>query len=252
LISKWQLAGFIHGVMNTDNMALSGETIDYGPCAFMDVYDPKTVFSSIDAQGRYAYNNQPLIGGWNLARFAETLLPLLHEEQEEAVNMAQTVLTDYTEQFHTHWHAGMRAKFGLFNEEPEDEKLIEDLLDLMHIHRADYTNTFLALTFGKLDGSELFGAAEFSEWHKRWQTRLSRQPESEEDAYGLMQNTNPAVIPRNHRVEAALDAAVNGDFSVMERLLAVLKEPFAHTPEQAEYARPPEPDSGFYQTFCGT
>lgn len=252
LIAKWQLVGFIHGVMNTDNMAISGETIDYGPCAFMDIYDPKTVFSSIDAQGRYAYNNQPLIGGWNLARFVETLLPLLHDEQEEAVKIAQAELVRYTEQFHAEWHGGMRAKLGLFSAEPEDETLIQSLMDLMQQHDADYTNTFIALTFDKLDDAPLFAAPEFSEWHKRWQARLTGQAQSKEQVHELMRNSNPAVIPRNHRVEAALKSAVSGDYTVMEKLLAVLAEPFAHTPEQAEYAALPEADNGFYQTFCGT
>ncbi|TWT12505.1 YdiU family protein [Planomicrobium sp. CPCC 101079] len=252
LIAKWQLVGFIHGVMNTDNMAISGETIDYGPCAFMDVYHPKTVFSSIDAQGRYAYNNQPIIGGWNLARFVETLLPLLHDEQEEAVAIAQTQLKVYAEQFHENWHAGMRSKLGLFNEEAEDESLIDDLLKLMQEHEADYTNTFVALTFGKLEAAELFEAPEFTEWHSRWQERLSRQQQSKEEVLELMRSSNPAVIPRNHRVEAALEAAVKGDYRVLERLLAVLADPFAHSTEQAEYAQPPEPTSGPYQTFCGT
>lgn len=252
LIAKWQLVGFIHGVMNTDNMAISGETIDYGPCAFMDVYHPKTVFSSIDAQGRYAYNNQPIIGGWNLARFVETLLPLMHDDQEEAVAIAQAQLKIYSDQFHENWHAGMRSKLGLFGKEAEDETLIDDLLELMQEHEADYTNTFVALTFGTLDGAEMFGTTGFAEWHDRWQQRLSRQHQTKEEVQELMRSNNPAVIPRNHQVEAALEAAVNGDYSVLERLLAVLADPFAHSSEQAEYAAPPEPEGGPYQTFCGT
>lgn len=253
LLAKWQLAGFIHGVMNTDNMAISGETIDYGPCAFMDSFDPKTVFSSIDAQGRYAYGNQPMIAGWNLARFAESLLPLLHDTPEEAVSMAQDELTNYIEQFQNHWLAGMRGKLGLFNEEAEDSTLVEELLNLMHAHDADYTNTFRALTFDKLQGSKLFDAQEFKEWHKSWQARLDRQEESWEDSHQLMRGSNPAVIPRNHRVEEALAAAeFQGDYSVLHRLLAVLAEPYAHSPEQEAYTEPPEPTSGPYQTFCGT
>ena len=157
LIAKWQLVGFIHGVMNTDNMTISGETIDYGPCAFMDTYDPATVFSSIDTQGRYAYGNQPYIAGWNLARFAETLLPLLHENQEQAVKLAQDAISDFTDLYHSNWLAGMRAKLGIFNEELEDESLIEDLLSMMQKHRADYTNTFRALTFDKMEDTVLFG-----------------------------------------------------------------------------------------------
>ena len=160
LIAKWQLVGFIHGVMNTDNMTISGETIDYGPCAFMDTYDPATVFSSIDIQGRYAYGNQPNIAGWNLARFAETLLPLLHDNQEQAVKLAQDAISDFTELYHNNWLAGMRAKLGIFNEETQDESLIEDLLSMMQKYRADYTNTFRALTFDKTGG---YGPV----WHHR-------------------------------------------------------------------------------------
>lgn len=250
LISKWQLVGFIHGVMNTDNMAISGETIDYGPCAFMDAYDPATVFSSIDSEGRYAYGNQPLIGGWNLARFAETLLPLLHEEEDEAVKIAQEAMSGYMDLFNHYWLGGMRAKLGIFNEEEEDRTLIENLLNLMHKHRADYTDTFRALTFdspGSLNESE-----EFTKWQELWHARLGRQQESMDRSRELMRNTNPAIIPRNHRVEAALEAAVKGDLSLMEKLLDVLANPFAHSPEQAEYCTPAPPSQRPYRTYCGT
>ncbi|MGK7379726.1 protein adenylyltransferase SelO [Planococcus sp. 1R117A] len=253
LVAKWQLAGFIHGVMNTDNMTISGETIDYGPCAFMDTYDPATVFSSIDHHGRYAYGNQPQIAGWNLARFAETLIPLLHEEQEEAVKLAQQVLSDYIKTYYTHWLSGMRAKLGIFNEESADEVLVADLLNLMKEYDADYTNTFRALTFDQLKDTVLFGKPEFTVWTEQWQARLTRQKQSKEQSHELMRNSNPAVIPRNHRVEEALEAAVQkGDYSVMEQLLKVLADPYAHTEDQKDYSTlPPEsPDS--YQTFCGT
>lgn len=253
LIAQWQLVGFIHGVMNTDNMALSGETIDYGPCAFMDAYDPATVFSSIDRQGRYAYGNQPYIAAWNLARFAETLLPLLHGEEEQAIKMAEDAISDFASLFQRNWLAGMRAKLGIFNEEQEDESLIGDLLGMMHKYRADYTNTFLALTFDKREGSDLSCAAEFAAWHERWQARLGRQQESQASSHQLMRSSNPALIPRNHRVEEALEAAAErGDYSVMERLLQVLSNPYAHSPEQAEYSAPPAPSSQPYRTFCGT
>lgn len=253
LIAKWQLTGFIHGVMNTDNMALSGETIDYGPCAFMDVYDPATVFSSIDTEGRYAYGNQPYIAAWNLARLAEALLPLLHAEQERAVELAEQEVQGFIELFHSHWLAGMRAKLGLFQEESGDEDLIEELLRIMKEHRADYTNTFRALTFGRPEETGMSGSAEFTAWLERWQARRNRQQEPEEASRQLMRSSNPAVIPRNHRVEEALEAAVEqGDYSVMERLLAVLSKPYAHAPEQAEYAAPPEASACPYQTFCGT
>jgi uncharacterized protein YdiU (UPF0061 family) len=253
LIAKWQLVGFIHGVMNTDNMTISGETIDYGPCAFMNEYDPATVFSSIDTQGRYAYGNQPQIGGWNLARFAETLLPLLHENEEEALELAQAAISGYLELYHSNWLAGMRAKLGIFNEEEEDTSLIEDLLNMMQKHKVDYTNTFRALTFDKQEDTVLFETQEFTKWYGQWQDRLGRQQESKASSQQLMQSTNPAVIPRNHRVEEALEAAVKkGDYSVLERLLNVLSNPFEHSPEQAEYCTLPEVTNRPYRTFCGT
>lgn len=252
LIAKWQLVGFIHGVMNTDNMTISGETIDYGPCAFMDTYDPATVFSSIDRQGRYAFGNQPNIGVWNLARFAESLLPLLHENQEEAVTLAQDKLSDFAQVFETNWLEGMRSKLGIFNEEEQDKSLIKDLLDMMQKHRADYTNTFRALTIDRPEESNLHGTTEFSQWHEQWQARLGRQEESKENSIQLMRNSNPSVIPRNHRVEEALTAAENGDYSVMEKFLKVLVNPYEYSPEQLEYTSLPAPSPLPYQTFCGT
>lgn len=253
LIAKWMLVGFIHGVMNTDNMTISGETIDYGPCAFIDTYDPSTVFSSIDTRGRYAYGNQPNIAPWNLARFAETLLPLLHNDQDQAVKIAQEAIEGFTELYHSNWLTGMRSKLGISNQEPEDEDLIVDLLSLMHKHQVDYTNTFRALTMGKYDDATLFGTSEFTQWQQRWQARLSRQEESQNSVLQLMRNSNPAAIPRNHRVEEALKAATEqSDYSVMERLLNALSNPYAYSPEQDEYAAFPEPSSCRYRTFCGT
>jgi serine/tyrosine/threonine adenylyltransferase len=253
LIAKWQHVGFIHGVMNTDNMTISGETIDYGPCAFMDAYDPATVFSSIDTQGRYAYGNQPYIAGWNLARFAETLLPLLHDNQEQAVQIAQDAIANYIKLFHDHWIIGMRAKLGLFNEEDQDESLVDDLLTMMQKYKADYTNTFRALTFEKPEDTGLVETSEFKQWYEQWQKRLGRQQESKASSHQLMRSSNPAVIPRNHRVEAALDAAVNQeDYSVMEQLLDVLSSPYAHSPEQVDYCALPEQSTQPYRTFCGT
>ncbi|MGE7688108.1 protein adenylyltransferase SelO [Lysinibacillus sp. NPDC097214] len=253
LIAKWQLVGFIHGVMNTDNMAISGETIDYGPCAFMDTYDPATVFSSIDRQGRYAYGNQPNIGGWNLTRFAESLIPLIHENEEDAIHLAQEALKQYPQLYFANWLAGMRAKLGIFNEEDHDVALIEELLKLMQQHQADYTNTFIALTFDKFTESALFSTEEFKEWHKNWQARLERQQETKDMSQQLMREHNPAVIPRNHRVEEALEAAVEQeDYSVMERLLEALANPFAHSKEQQEYTTLPTPSNQPYRTFCGT
>ncbi|WP_424765831.1 protein adenylyltransferase SelO [Paenibacillus sp. sgz302251] len=253
LIAKWQLVGFIHGVMNTDNMALSGETIDYGPCAFMDAYDPVTVFSSIDTYGRYAYGNQPRIAAWNLARFAEALLPLLHVNEAQAVELAEDAISDFTELYHRNWLSGMRAKLGIFNDELEDESLIEGLLSMMQKYRADYTNTFRALTFDKLEDTVLFGDSGFAEWHELWQARLGRQQEPKASSHQLMRKSNPALIPRNHLVEDALEAAVKqGDYSVMERLLDVLSSPYAHSPEQADYSTLPALSTRPYRTFCGT
>jgi uncharacterized protein YdiU (UPF0061 family) len=252
LIAKWQLVGFIHGVMNTDNMAISGETIDYGPCAFIDAYDPDTVFSSIDRRGRYAYGNQPSVAGWNLARFAESLLPLLADDQDQAVEMAQNKVSDFTVLYQSNWFAGMRAKLGLFNKEEQDKTLINNLLSIMKKYRADYTNTFRALTLNDLEDADLFETLEFAEWHSYWQERLDRQEESREAVYALMRGNNPAIIPRNHRVEEALEAAVEKeDYSLMERLLAVLSNPYAYSTEQIEYAKLPVSATP-YQTFCGT
>jgi len=253
LIAQWQLVGFIHGVMNTDNMTLSGETIDYGPCAFMDTYDPATVFSSIDIHGRYAYGNQLPIAEWNLARFAETLLPLLHVNQPQAVKLAQDALSDFSELYQRNWLAGMRSKLGIINQETEDKTLIEGLLNMMQHYSADYTNTFLGLTFDTCEGKDLFSSQEFARWHELWQARLGRQQDLKASSHQLMRNSNPALIPRNHQVEAALEAAVKqGDYSMMERLLDLLATPYAHSAEQADYATLPTPSNQPYRTFCGT
>ncbi|MDW7670242.1 MAG: protein adenylyltransferase SelO family protein, partial [Bacillota bacterium] len=253
LIAKWQLAGFIHGVMNTDNMALSGETIDFGPCAFMDTYHPQTVFSSIDYYGRYAYANQPSIAGWNLARFAETLLPLLHPEMPRAVNLAQEILGSFPTLYQHGWLKGMRRKLGLFNDESEDEILVNELLTLMQEHQMDYTNTFRSLTLDLQQETLPGETAQYRQWVEKWKARLSRQPKSAAESQQLMRQSNPAVIPRNHQVEASLEAAVNSDdFSVMRRLLAALENPFAYTPDQDVYAAPPSPSDVPYRTFCGT
>ncbi|WP_096153591.1 protein adenylyltransferase SelO [Bacillus sp. FJAT-45066] len=253
LIAKWQCVGFIHGVMNTDNVTICGETIDYGPCAFMNTYNPDTVFSSIDTQGRYAYGNQPYIGAWNMARFAETLLPILHENVEEGVKIAQEEISQFTEIFKHYWLSGMRAKLGIMNEEENDEVLITELLSLMKKYEADFTNTFIALTFEKMDEIKMFQSEDFSNWRNKWQERLDRQGQSKESTHELMQNSNPSVIPRNHLVEEALEAASEqGDFSVMEKLLAELSKPYEHTTKKEKYCSiPPDADSS-YQTFCGT
>ncbi len=249
LVAKWQLVGFIHGVMNTDNMTISGETIDYGPCAFIDVYDPKTVFSSIDTQGRYAYGNQPYIAGWNIARLAESLLPLLHDNEEKAIELAQETIGRFPALYETYWLEGMRAKLGLFTKEEEDKKLIGELLHLMYTYRADYTNTFRSLTLGEWN----FCEQQFRDWYARWQERIARQGVTKDEVYERMRQNNPAIIPRNYRVEEALTAAVErGDYTVMEQLLRALQHPYAYTKEQEQYAIPPEPSDRPYRTFCGT
>ena len=253
LISKWQLVGFVHGVMNTDNMTISGETIDYGPCAFMDTYDTETVFSSIDLNGRYAYGNQPSIGIWNLARFAEALLPLLSDNSEEAIKLAEKSISNYNDLFIKFWNKGMREKIGLFNEEAEDEHLIEALLSMMKKYEADFTNTFRALTLGELKGLKLFTKDEFKDWYNLWQERLEKQSESREEAVKLMERSNPIVIPRNHRVEEALEAATSkGDYTVMNSLLEVLRKPYDYSNVNEYYAELPLPTACKYRTYCGT
>ena len=248
LIAKWQLTGFIHGVMNTDNMTVSGETIDYGPCAFMDAYHPDTVFSSIDVHGRYSYKNQPKMAAWNLARFAETLLPLLHDDRNTSVRLGQEEIENFYSLYQDYWLAGMGAKLGLFSFEKEDELLFKDLLQLMR--QSDYTNTFRALT---LDIKEdLFSINDFHQWDERWQARLSQQSKPNEEIKELMKKHNPSVIPRNHRVEEALAAAEEGDLHMVNKLLSILRSPYEYTSEQEKYTELPEPQFCNYKTFCGT
>jgi|SRR5690554_1448997 len=251
LIAQWQLVGFIHGVMNTDNMFISGETLDYGPCAFMDSYDPETVFSSIDAHGRYAYGNQPRIAAWNLKKFAQTLFPLLDDDQERAAQLAAASVEEFTELYQCNWLRGMGAKLGLFNPEEKERNMFAELLEMMHQSGADYTNTFCALTLNELE-EDMFKTLEFRDWHRRWQARLQQQAQSQSASLELMRNSNPALIPRNHRVEEALAAALTGDYGVMNQLLDVLAKPYAYLPEQEEYAQLPPPSPIPYRTYCGT
>ena len=252
LVAKWLCVGFIHGVMNTDNMTISGETIDYGPCAFINTYDPDTVFSSIDIQGRYAYKNQPNMASWNICRFAETLLPLINEDTDVAIDLAQKAIFEFSDIHFSYWFAQMRNKLGLFNEEAMDKAIIEDLLGMMEKYKEDYTNTFVSLTYRKNMNQGMFATPEFTNWHKNWQERLERQEESIEEAYELMKKSNPIVIPRNHRVEEALEAADDGDLSVMEKLLSVLSNPYEYKEEMDEYMELPEPSDSPYRTYCGT
>lgn len=249
LIAKWMHVGFIHGVMNTDNMLISGETIDYGPCAFMDVYDPSTVFSSIDRNGRYAYGNQPPIAQWNLARLAETLLPLLNDDEASAIEIAKECLSDFVREYSEKWATGMAAKLGIAAIGAEDQALIDDLLRLMQERQADFTNTFALLTRGEMLNSGLPEG-----WLARWRTRRHAQTISLEDSQSLMQRSNPQIIPRNHLVEAALSAAVEQDDLVpFQKLLAALQRPFSPEKElPTRFFEPGPRGAEPYQTFCGT
>lgn len=252
LIARWQMVGFIHGVMNTDNMAISGETIDYGPCAFMNAYHPGTVFSSIDRDGRYAYGNQPSIGQWNLARLAETLLPLIDPEQERAIALALEVLGEYPALFERYWLNGMREKLGLQTAETGDLELVQSLLTWMEKSEADFTNTFRDLSTDELPSRDQYQAPDFQAWHSQWQLRLNLEGRPTAQIYAAMRHVNPALIPRNHRVEEALAAAENhDDLSVLQDLLAALATPYESPADGLKYQEPPL-DDGNYQTFCGT
>jgi uncharacterized protein YdiU (UPF0061 family) len=259
LITSWMLVGFIHGVMNTDNMAISGETIDYGPCAFMDEYHPGTVFSSIDRGGRYAYSNQPAVAQWDLARFAETLLPLIDGNADEAVSRALAIIEPFVVQFEARFLEGARRKIGLTTAEDGDFELIRQLFTVMQEASADFTLTFrrLADAAESADAEaplrELFTATQaFDAWLQDWRLRLTREPHTSAERAASMRRVNPAFIPRNHRVEAALNAAYAGDLHPFHRLLSILQRPFDDQPEAAEYERPPEPSERVRNTFCGT
>ncbi len=252
LVTHWMRAGFIHGVMNTDNMALSGETIDYGPCAFMDAFHPATVFSSIDMAGRYAYGAQPVMAQWNLARFAEALLPLIHEDENKAVKLAEERVNAFAPLYQEKWLDMMRAKLGLFGRREEDSALVGDLLDWMQREGADYTNTFRDLRAEAPPPGKPYDSPAFRDWHKRWRDRLAQNTKPLKSAQCLMRAHNPAVIPRNHMVEAALAAGVNGDMKPFHDMLDALKEPYADQPEHSPYTAPPPPSERVYQTFCGT
>ena len=247
LVAKWLGVGFIHGVMNTDNTTISGETIDYGPCAFLDAYEPRKHFSSIDQLGRYAFSNQPKIVQWNLARFAETILPLLGESEEQQVEIATGELNRFVDVFEQRKTDMLRAKLGLFTPREEDRALADDLLERMATLGCDHTNFFRALSNGKPDGR-------LNDWVERWQQRCAKEDVSTEARASAMRAANPAFIPRNHRVEEAIAAAsINSDFAPFERLVTVLAKPYEDQPEHAALAEAPEPDfQGSYKTFCGT
>lgn len=259
LIARWLHVGFIHGVMNTDNMAISGETIDYGPCAFLDAYDPASVFSSIDHGGRYAFSNQPSIAQWNLARFAETLLPLIDPNTDKAVEAASAVIDAFPERFAAIWAAGMRAKVGLASEEDGDDLLLAALLEAMHEGHADYTLTFRRLADAAADARADHAVRErfaqesaIGAWLERWRARLARETQSPHERAAAMRSVNPALIPRNHRVEQALAAAQSGDLAPFERLMAALARPYEDDVAFADLATPPAEHERVTQTFCGT
>ncbi len=252
LIVHWMRVGFIHGVMNTDNMAISGETIDYGPCAFMDAYDPNTVFSSIDHMGRYAYANQPVIAQWNIARLAEALLPLIDENIDKAVQLAEETVNAFPVLYKNKWLTMMRTKLGLFGTQSADEQLISDLLDWMQKTRADYTNTFRDLSQNGKPSGKIYEAKAFADWYARWQKRLQQNTKPIKSSLCLMKNSNPAVIPRNHKVEEILETANAGDLKPFRDLLSALKEPYKDREALKPYQSPPASNERVYQTFCGT
>lgn len=259
LVARWLNVGFIHGVMNTDNMSIAGETIDYGPCAFMDAYDPETVFSSIDHGGRYAYGNQPRIAHWNLARLAEALLPLFGEDAEKAVADANGSLAGFAGQFAAAYHGGLHRKVGLFTDREGDRALVDDLLGVMAKNRADFTLTFRALGEAAVSDGGLTKARDlfidptaFDAWAQRWRARIAGEDVDPHQRRAAMHAVNPAFIPRNHRVEAVIAAGLEGDFAPFEDMLAVLSRPYEDQPGKALYAGPAPDGGGAYRTFCGT
>jgi uncharacterized protein YdiU (UPF0061 family) len=260
LIAGWMQVGFIHGVMNTDNMAISGETIDYGPCAFMDTYDPKTVFSSIDHAGRYAYANQSKIGQWNLTSLAECLLPLLGKDEKKVASLAQEIIDEFPSKFTTYWLRGMRGKLGLVTARTEDPAVVQQLLDLMQKHGADYTLVFRQLCDAvnrksNIEGlNKIFsGDSLWVDWLARWHQRLEQEPRASEEVAESMRRINPVFIPRNHLVEQAINFAVEkNDFSQMDTLQKLLASPYSDQPSYSKYSNPPKPEERIYQTFCGT
>jgi uncharacterized protein YdiU (UPF0061 family) len=260
LIAAWMQVGFIHGVMNTDNMAVSGETIDFGPCAFVDAFDPAAVFSSIDERGRYAYGNQPHAAAWNLARFAETLLPIIDTNLQRAIELAGEAIAEFTELYENYWLAGMRRKLGLSTNEEEDRALANDLLDAMHRNQADFTLTFRALCNAAAEPQDeaqvraLFGNVhDYDQWEQRWRARLARESMVPTVRAEAMRRANPAYIPRNHRIEQMIGAAVERrDFAPFEELSTVLSQPYRAQAGFAAYAEAPRPSERVLQTFCGT
>ncbi len=251
LVVNWMRVGFIHGVMNTDNMSISGETIDYGPCAFMDTYDPKTVFSSIDQMGRYAYCNQPVITKWNLSRFAECLIPLIDKDQKKSIEIATEMINSFEKKYEEKWLNMMRDKLGLFGAEDKDKILILDLLTWMHQKKLDYTNTFCHLMNFEIEKNENFKNNDFQNWKKRWQERLKTNNNTPEKYIKLMKSVNPLIIPRNCKVEEALNEANLNNLKPINQILEILKNPYSEQKNILKY-QIPSTSKEKYQTFCGT
>lgn len=252
LVVHWLRVGFIHGVMNTDNLSISGETLDYGPCAFMDTYHPQQVFSSIDEHGRYAYGNQPTMAHWGLARLAEALLPLIDPRPEQAIGLAQETLAEFSRLYHHKWLEMIRAKLGLFGSDKGDQQLFMDLLNWAEKNKADYTNTFRDLSQLARPQGASYDTPEFEQWYQRWQERLLNNNRPLEQSLCLRQASNPEVIPRNHQVQRVLSAAEQGDMQPFHELLTVLQKPYQQREGLANYQSLPEPHERVYQTFCGT
>ena len=250
LVINWMRVGFVHGVMNTDNMTLSGETIDYGPCAFMDHYDPKTVFSSIDKFGRYSFSNQPPITKWNLARLAECLIPLIDKNEDQAIKIATEIINNFQNIYEIKWLNMMRDKLGLFGEDKDDLELINNLLNWMQSNQADYTNTFCYLMNISSIQDQIYKDKDFIDWSKNWEKRILINGGSKENSLELMKKNNPIVIPRNHKVEEALEAANDNNLKPMSDLLSILKKPYTKQINIEKFQTPSNNQN--YQTFCGT
>ncbi len=252
LICDWMRVGFVHGVMNTDNMTISGETIDYGPCAFMDKYDPETVFSSIDREGRYSYFNQPRIAKWNLERFAETLLPLINDDSKMSIKLATEVLKEFSEKYKKAWLAMMKKKIGLIGSDPKDESLIIELLSWMHQNKADYTNTFCYLMKEYNQENKIYNEKQFILWKKKWEDRVKSNNNSKEKSFEIMRGVNPLVIPRNHLIEEALKFATEmNSLDKINELLKVLKDPYNRISTTSDYQATSHTEEN-YVTYCGT
>lgn len=252
LVASWMHVGFIHGVMNTDNMTISGETIDYGPCAFIDIFSMNKVFSSIDQNGRYEYGSQAHIAHWNLTKLAESLLPLLHENMDDALKLAEVSISGFAKEFNSAWISGMRSKLGLFNEEEDDYVLAQNLFKWMETAKADFTSTFRDLSYERLSENKIYKLPDFKKWYEVWQQRLLRNSKTTKSALILMRKHNPVIVPYNHFVEEALLAAENGDMKPFNSLLAALLNPFTLSTSNEAFQQSTIQPNPNYQTFCGT